>query len=122
MKKVLLPLFAFVALLCIASIPAQAAACFTWSCDHATGACTFNASCSTANPYVWKYNFDWGDGSSTGLVGSPNQSHTFSSGSDSRVTLYVHAFQEPVTQTVSCWVYHHPWQVSPPAPSSGTCQ
>lgn len=121
MKKVLLPLFALVAILCIASAPAHAAACYTWSCNHSTGACSFNASCSTANS-LWKYEFNWGDGSSTGLTGSASQTHTFSSGYSHNVTLYVYAWAEPVTQSVVCEVFHHSWPWSPQPPTSGTCQ
>lgn len=121
MKKVLLPLLAFVAVLCIASAPAQAGACFTWSCNHGTGACSFNASCSSANPHVWKYTFDWGDGSGTGLSGSATHNHTFTSGYDSTVTLYVYSFGEPSTQSVHCPVFHHSTPFSPQPPSSGSC-
>ena len=64
---------------CVLAFPAQAdVACMEWSCNPATGSCSFDARCSYANPYIYKYLFTWGDGSSTGLTGSPLQTHTYS--------------------------------------------
>lgn len=122
MKKILLPLFAFVAVLCIASAPAHAGACFDWSCDQSTGACSFDASCSTASPYVYKYNFNWGDGSTTGLTGSATWNHTFTSGYDSNVTLTIIFFSGSGSHSVTCPVFHHIFPVGPQPPSGGRCQ
>lgn len=120
-KNAVLAIGMFV-VLWLMSAPAQAAACFDWSCDWPSGSCSFNASCSTANPYVWKYTFYWGDGSDTGLTGSPSWTHTYSSGYSSNVTLYVYAFSEPTTQSVTCTIWHHvtPW--GPQPLPSGRCQ
>jgi hypothetical protein len=121
MKKIGLMLVVFAAILCFNSAPVQAGPCFDWSCDGA-GHCNFDASCSTASPYVWKYNFDFGDGSGTGLTGTPTWSHTFSSGYDSTVTLTTYFFSGSGSASVSCDVWHHTLPVSPQPPFSGRCQ
>lgn len=57
--------------------PSEAAtACFDWECADLI--CDFDASCSTGEPYIWKYSFDFGDGTGTGLTGNPVQQHTYS--------------------------------------------
>ncbi len=121
MKKIGLMLAVFAAILCFNSAPAHAGPTFTWSCNSGTGACSFDASGSTANPYVWKYNFDFGDGSGTGLTGNPTASHTFTSGYSSTVTLTIYFFSDPGSASVNCTVWHHLLPVSPQPPFSGQC-
>ena len=53
-------------------------ACFDWVC-YVNGDCQFDASCSSASPSIWKYHWTWGDGTSTGFVSSPLQSHAYAS-------------------------------------------
>src|SRR5262245_43046686 len=119
MKKIGLMLVAFAAILCFNSAPAHAGAAFTWSCDPSTVNCSFDGSGSTASPYVWKYNFDFGDGSSTGLTGNATASHTFTSGYSSTVTLTIYFFSGSGSDSVSCTVWHHTLPVSPQPPFSG---
>jgi hypothetical protein len=76
-------LFALVFLVLL-SVNAHAAnvACFDWSCDSSTGACSFNSSCSQiASPgTLWRYSWDFGDGNSA-LTGSSTTNNTYSSSS-----------------------------------------
>ena len=123
MKKMFLMAAAFVAMLGMASAPAQAGPCFDWSCDGSgTRACTFDASCSTASPYVYKYNFDFGDGATTGLSGSPFHNHTYASGYDSNVTLTILFFSGSGSASVTCTVWTHVLPVGPQPVMSGRCQ
>ena len=122
MKKKFLMGAVFAAFLGIASAPAaHAGACFDWSCDGSgSRACTFDASCSTLSPYVWKYNFDFGDGTGTGLTGTAVWNHTYSSGYSSTVSLTVTSFSG--SSTVNCTVWTHVLPVGPQPPMSGRCQ
>lgn len=125
MKKVLVPAILFIALLALGSTASYAGgtACFTWSCNQSTGACTFNASCSSASPYVLFYVIDYGDGSSAGPSGSPTSfSHTYSSGYDALVTLTISFFSDPSSDGATCYIHHHALPVGPQAPDQGTCQ
>lgn len=81
--------------------------------------CTFDASCSTANPYVWKWQFYWGDGTNTYLEGSPYFTHQYSV-NYATVTLKVHSFQTPSLQEVSCEINIRNI-VGPPFPTWGRC-
>jgi PKD domain len=54
-------------------------ACFNWDCNDSTHVCTFDASCSVTNVgSFWRYRWDFGDGSSVVLTGSPTTSHSYS--------------------------------------------
>jgi hypothetical protein len=123
MKKILI-LGALAALALLVSAPAHASghACFTWSCDQSTGACSVDASCSSASPYVLYYTFNWGDGAVTGPTSTATQGHTFASGVyDSQITLTISFFSDPGYSSVTCWVWPHIYPVGPQTPSSGTC-
>lgn len=123
MKKIGLMLVVFAAILCFNSAPAQAGPCFDWTCDGSgTRQCSFDASCSTASPYVWKYDFNFGDGSDTGLTGNATASHTFASGYSSTVTLTTYFFSGSGSASVSCTVWTHVLPVGPQPPMSGRCQ
>lgn len=80
-------------------------ACFDWSCDWNTATCTFDPSCSSADPFIWKLAWDWGDGGGTGLTGTQVQTHTYSSETcqTPTVTLWVYAWSGNIVQ-VSCYV------------------
>lgn len=53
----------------------SATACFDWNC--VAGTCTFDGSCSSATPYIWKYNWTFGDGTGTGLTSQSDPTHVY---------------------------------------------
>lgn len=124
MKKglLILGLIAIMSVLGSAQAAQAATACFDWDCTAGGGACTFDASCSSATPYVWKYNFTWGDGTGTGLTGTPTQSHNYGSTGPAypTVTLTIYFFDDPSSKTVSCDIVTRN-VVSPPLPLYGRC-
>jgi len=103
MRRVLL------AILIAAFLPAVSwaddIACFDYDCETNNGQpCTFDASCSDGDPFIWKINFDWGDGSTTGLTSQYEWEHVFSySGNECAkdVTLYVFPYSSETAQ-VTC--------------------
>jgi len=111
-------------LFCLALLAPAAQAdthvCFDWSCNSTTKQCTFDASCSSASPFIWKYDFDWGDGSSTGLTGNPNQTHSYPSTPYPVVELTVYPWGDDV-QSHSCQITVYN-VFSPPLPTSGRCE
>lgn len=122
MKKIL-ALLCFCAALAVVAPAAHAAgtACYNWSCDFA-GTCSINASCSTASPYVWKYEILWGDGATTGLTGTVSHSHTYAAGTyDAFPVVRIHFFSAPYQDDASCvyWPYRYP--LGPQPPSIGSC-
>jgi hypothetical protein len=124
MKKILT--FSVLAVtLCFISVPAHAGgtACFDWSCPQNNGACTVDASCSTASPYIYKYFIDWGDGTNTGFSGEPSHSHTFAPGTySSLITVEIIFFSDSGADTASCYAAPYPYPAGPQAPSGGRCQ
>lgn len=110
----------------VVALPADAAgnACFTWSCDGG-GYCVFDAGCSTASPYIWKYDMDFGDGTSTGLTGNSTFSHQYAGGVlEADVTLTIYFFSEPSSDSAGCNVNTRPPPVGPQPPPGyfeGTC-
>lgn len=107
-----------------AQAASAATACFDWDCTAGGGACTFDASCSSATPYIWKYEFsDWGDGSAgTGLSGNATHNHNYGSTGPAYpvVTLKIYFFDDPSVKQVSCDIVTRN-VVSPPLPLSGRC-
>jgi hypothetical protein len=103
MRKVVVLLGA-VLFACVSATAAHAAtACFDWSCNSGSGFCTIDASCSSASPYIWKYDFDFGDGTGTGLTGNKVQTHQYgSSVYDAVVTLRILYWSNPGENTVEC--------------------
>lgn len=98
---------------------AGASACFTWNCSN--GSCQFNGTCSTGTPYVWKYKWDYGDGSSSGLTGNATPTHGYSVCYPS-VSLTVYDFDGNI-ESVSCLIgTGDPGCPGPPLPTVGTCQ
>ena len=61
--------------------PAEAAvpaACFEWTCNANTGACEFDATCSSETPV--DYRWTWGDGSPReSILQDPRANHTYGS-------------------------------------------
>src|ERR1700681_4361955 len=92
----------FAAILVFASSPAHAGACYDWSCNSNTRACSFDASCSTASPYLWKSDFAFVDASATGLTGNAMQNHPYASGFDAEVNLTIYFFSGTGSASVTC--------------------
>jgi hypothetical protein len=109
-----------VLLACISATAANAAtACFDWSCNESTGFCTIDASCSSASPYIWKYDFDFGDGTWTGLTGNKVQTHQYgSSVYEAVVTLRILYWSSPGQNTVACTIHTRLPVVGPQPPPS----
>jgi len=119
-----------VAGVCLALAPTASAAggtaCFDWSCPRQLPpvTCSFDASCSVpeSGAYIWKYSWDFGDGSTSGLLGSPTTSHAYGSGySQAYVTLTVYQWGgsgNPLTVSCAISVY---WPGGPPVDFSGRC-
>lgn len=99
---------------------AAADACFTWSCNS-SGDCDFDASCSSATPFIWKYSWTWGDGTSTGLTGNSTPSHDYGTSGPAYpyVTLKIYPWSDETDQ-VTCQIVARN-VFSPPLPQSGTC-
>lgn len=118
MKRIVLAL-AVVALVCASPRAAHAAtACFDWQCTTA-GFCTINAGCSSASPFIWKWDFNFGDGVDTGLTGNSVQTHQYgSSVYDSVVTLRILYWSDPGQNTVSCRINTRLPPVGPQPPPS----
>lgn len=118
-------LFASVALL-VLPILAEGATfpCFQYDCVG--GTCTVDPSCSSADPFIWKVVFDWGDGTSTGFVapGVP-YSHTYANQagcSEAVIKLTVWPWSDDI-RSVSCPVLYTfcPYGGVPPSLYAGTC-
>ncbi|HSS50553.1 MAG TPA: hypothetical protein VLX28_16575 [Thermoanaerobaculia bacterium] len=124
MKKVLVPVFLCMALLVFGSAASYAGgtACFDWSCDVSTYSCNFDASCSSASPYILFYVIDFGDGSSAGPSSSPYFSHTYTSGYSASVTVTISFFSDPSYDSATCYDNYRVFPVGPQAPTSGRCQ
>lgn len=113
--------FSFVVSLLALASPAEAGgnACFTWQCGD--GLCQFDASCSTADPYVWKYRMDYGDGTSSGLTGNSTFFHDYGSTFSAFPTLTIYFFTGSGEDSVTCEVFMNVIPVGPQPPSFGTC-
>ena len=100
---------------------AHATACFTWSCNETTRACSFNTSCSSvpAGDSLTGYKLIYGDGSSTGTSTTTSYSHTYGQNS-ADVTLEVPSFGFTELQTIKCYITVRN-VVTPLLPTSGTC-
>ncbi len=76
MKHLALLTFLFTFALMTPSSAEAQAACFDWTCNTATGQCTFDASCSDDTPLNFRWTY--GDGSPTESIWqSPLASHTY---------------------------------------------
>lgn len=121
MKRALLAAVIFLASTSVTSAHA-AVACFDWDCSIGDGLCYFNASCSSASPYIWKYNFAFGDGTGTGETGTTTHYHQYASGTwQASVTLSIYYFSSPWKNTVTCWIPIRPIPVGPQPPPGGRC-
>lgn len=93
-------------------------ACYTWSCNESTHVCSFNASCSTISSSLFRYHWNFGDGSSQD-TGVATISHTYSTPYPS-VTLTLWFLNANSVSTSNCGIVA--WNnVSPTQPTSGTC-
>lgn len=79
MIKKLLPAAALLLLALAFPSTAQAAnvACYDWVCDADTYTCTFDASCTQNDGMLWRYRWDFGDGSGPFLTGNPVITHQY---------------------------------------------
>lgn len=117
--------FVFLAFaLAILALPLAASAdnvaCYEWDCDDTTFLCTFDASCTENDGMLWRYVWDFGDGSGAILTGNPVIQHQYD-GSDlyPDVKLTVADYdQDPFSVTCGIWLE---WQVGPPQPTAGVC-
>jgi hypothetical protein len=116
-----LAVFVVVSALVFAGLAHADTVCFDWDCSEGTN-CTFNAGCSEADPFIWKYNFDFGDGTSTGLTGNPEWEHdyTISGPAYPYVTLYIYPWSEVGVLSVQCQIVVRN-VYGPPLPQSGRC-
>ena len=69
-------LLAAVALFALSTLSEASMACFDWDCNSFTRVCTFDGSCSTTSSWVWKYRWDFGDGSEW-VLGGAYQTHEY---------------------------------------------
>jgi hypothetical protein len=95
-------------------------ACFDWECNPDTHFCTFNASCSTITQgSVWRYRWDFGDGSSIVLTSGTTTSHTYGQVPNPDVSLTLLMFSGPEDEEL-CEI--RVWeQVGPFIGTSGRC-
>lgn len=98
-------------------------ACYDWDCTEDSSApytCTFDASCTQIDGQLWKYRWDFGDGSSLVLTGNPVIQHDYD-GSDAgpEVQLTVIPLNDdPFSVTCEIVVYN---PTGPILPRFGTC-
>lgn len=79
MKKMFTGLVLSTLFLALPGLAQASSACFDWDCDETTHICDFDASCSTfGGGQIWRYRWDFGDGSGLTFTGSPNISHSYS--------------------------------------------
>lgn len=105
-----------------AAAPAKAnEACFDWTCDPSTLTCDFDAGCTTwTSGQLWRYSWDFGDGSGTVLTGNDEIQHDYSSGCWKLVKLTVLPFSADAF-SVECEVRLQDC-VGPALGTSGRCE
>lgn len=97
---------------------------FEWTCQNtAARTCTFDASGSDPSPFIWRFWYEFGDGTTSGH-GGPIRSHAYPAGATTYdVTLHVIRWGTPSAQEVTCTI-DPPWDwpFGPPAIfTTGTC-
>jgi hypothetical protein len=93
-------------------------ACYNWSCNETTHVCSFDASCSTITSSLFRYYWDFGDGTSTN-TGVATITHTYSTPYPS-VTLTLWFLDANPVSTPNCGIVV--WNnVSPTQPTYGHC-
>lgn len=119
MKKLMLALACSLSV-CLLPATAEAVdACFDYVCDEQTNECQFDAACSSGQP--WKYDWDFGDGTQTGLTGDSDPVHQYDPICYPQVTLKFHTFDG--SDEVSCFIHTgYPGCPGPPvAGPDGRC-
>jgi hypothetical protein len=118
MRKVILGV-AFALALGLGAARAEATtACYSWSCNELTHVCNFNASCSSWSGSLWRFSWDFGDGSSA-LTGSAATSHTYGNTPYPDVKLTVIPLSDnPADRTCGIVVFNN---VGPALPAYGSC-
>lgn len=117
--------------LLLGALPVSAStACFDWDCDWSTYTCTFDASCSVADPFVWIHTWDFGDGGFAS-TGSPLTSHTYNpvgGACTSTVSLYITPYGSDPADSASCSIQYRfcpigfPTEQNEDIHGSGRCQ
>lgn len=122
MKKLFPILAALLFTLGAAAAASADTACFDWACDDATGTCTFDLSCSSADPFIWKKVLSFGDGTSTGPVGGNVFYHTYSlpTYAHPTVSLTIYPWSDNGSTATSCEIVVRNY-FGPPLATSGRC-
>lgn len=93
-------------------------ACYTWDCNEFTKVCSFDASCSTWTGNLWRFRWDFGDGSGYTFTGSPTITHSYTS---PYPTVQLTVIPLSTSQaSVSCQIIVFN-NVGPPLPTYGDC-
>lgn len=119
MRKALLTAGLFVAILAQSNRAAATTACYSWNCNEDTKVCSFNASCSSWTGSLFRFRWDFGDGSGYSLTGSSTITHTYTSPPYPYVQLTViplSSSEASVSCQIVVWNNIGPWQ-----PTSGNC-
>jgi hypothetical protein len=93
-------------------------ACYSWSCNESTHACTFNSSCSSWTGNLFRFSWDFGDGS-TALTSSSTVNHTYGNVPYPDVTLTVIPLSSS-TASVTCEIVSFN-NVGPARATYGNC-
>ena len=121
MKKVMIAASMLLLSIAFAGNAAADTACFDWACNETTRVCTFDFGCSSADPFIWKYSFNYGDGTSTGLTGATVYTHQYGNGVFyPTVNLTIYPWSNNGSTQVSCQIVVRN-AFSPGLPTSGRC-
>jgi hypothetical protein len=120
MKGILLFCACILALMLPVAAQAHNVACYDWDCNETTKVCSFDASCTELHGLLWRYRWDFGDGSGFVFTGSPTIQHQYSpSFPFPNVELRVIPYDvDWFSVTCQILVYN---TFGPPRPTSGTC-
>jgi len=95
-----------------------ATACYTRVCNDSTYACSFDASCSTWTGNLWRFRWDFGDGSGFYFTGSATINHTYSMPYPDVELMVIPLSEEPASVSCGIVVFNN---VGPPLPTEGEC-
>ena len=119
--KFILGLVGIISLLGAGAAAQAAEACFEWDCTHEGEVCTFDASCTSPSTGIWKYSWNFGDGTGE-FTGYPATSHTYPGNGYfyPTVKLKVIYLYGSAEADVECLIYRR-IPAGPTHPLSGTC-
>lgn len=118
-----LSLVAALALLLMLPMAAEAdnVACYDWECNQSTHVCTFDSGCTELDGSLWRYVWDFGDGSGSVLTGNEVIQHQYAFPHYTPDVKLTVAPYDVDFFSVECEIVVD-WQVGPPQPDpSGTC-